>query len=437
MPTKTLPEQPSLAHLKNQAQDLQDLALAGDPTVIARLREFHPRAKSVIDGGKLKLSDAQLVIAREYGHPSWPRLKAFVELQGLTGSLKRAIDENDFPAVRRLMTEHPELHRARMGYGDNGPLTWVAECRVPRVPPNDTRLAMARWMIEHGSDMHQGGDGPLMRAALDDMRIPMMELLVELGADVNANWGGYYPIICAPAETLAPQALKWLLDHGADPSTPTSMYGTPLFMLLGTYARNSPAKHTCLEVLADHGVDIPDTPPMAVHRGRIDLLERHVDADPSVLARRYSLAEIYPPDLGFPPEGGMHGTPLDGATLLHLAVDYHEVDIVRWLLDAGAGVDAKAEIDDDGFGGQTALFNTVVNLGRKTDEIARLLLDAGADPNARATLRKQLKDMGDPEKERMREFRDVTPAQFGRLFAEPGFVNEAALTAIVDAGGTA
>ena len=27
----------------------------------------------------LKLSDAQLAIAREYGFPSWPRLKAYVE----------------------------------------------------------------------------------------------------------------------------------------------------------------------------------------------------------------------------------------------------------------------------------------------------------------------------------------------------------------------
>ena len=72
-------------------------------------------------------------------------------------------------------------------------------------------------MIENGSDVHQGGDGPLMRAALADMRIPMMELLVAHGADVNALWGGNYPIICAPCETLAPRALKWLLEHGADP----------------------------------------------------------------------------------------------------------------------------------------------------------------------------------------------------------------------------
>jgi hypothetical protein len=51
--------------------------------------------------------------------------------------------------------------------------------RVPWEAPGPARLAMAAWMIAHGSDVHQGGDGPLMRAALNDDRIPMMGLLVE------------------------------------------------------------------------------------------------------------------------------------------------------------------------------------------------------------------------------------------------------------------
>ena len=116
------------------------------------------------------------------------------------------------------MTRNPSLHRAPLGYGKDGPLTWVAECRVPRESPSPARLAMATWMLEHGSDVHQGGDGPLMRAALNAYRIPMMELLVSHGADVNALWHGYFPIIFAPCESLDPGALKWLLDHGANPN---------------------------------------------------------------------------------------------------------------------------------------------------------------------------------------------------------------------------
>ena len=44
---------------------------------------------------------------------------------------------------------------------------------------------------------------------------------------------------------------------------------------------------------------------------------------------------------------------------------------------------------------------------------------------------------GDPEKERMREFRDVTPIAYARQFQEPQWVSEPALAAIADAGGTA
>ena len=48
--------------------------------------------------------------------------------------------------------------------------------------------------------------------------IPMMELLVSHGADVNALWHGHFPIIFAPCESMDPAALKWLLDHGANPN---------------------------------------------------------------------------------------------------------------------------------------------------------------------------------------------------------------------------
>jgi hypothetical protein len=64
-----------------------------------------------------------------------------------------------------------------------------------------------------------------------------------------------------------------------------------------------------------------------------------------------------------------------------------------------------------------------------------LLLSRGADPNARATLRKQLRDMGDPEKERLHEFHNVTPTEYARQFQEPSWVNEAALTALSESGG--
>jgi hypothetical protein len=172
----------------------------------ANLRHLKDEAKALKRaGGAASLAAAQFQIARLYGFASWPKLKAHVEsleaVQREIAELKQAIDTNDLERVKALMTGNPELHRAPLGYGKNGPLTWVAECRVPWEAPTATRMEMAQWMIDNGSDVHQGGDGPLMRAALVGMRIPMMELLVKNGADVNAEWNGYYPIIFAPCET--------------------------------------------------------------------------------------------------------------------------------------------------------------------------------------------------------------------------------------------
>ena len=409
---RPLPERPDLRHLKLQARDL------------------------LKSGAAKSVADAQFKIARTYGFPSWPKLKQHVELLGDTGELKAAIDTNNFERVKELMTRNPALHQAPIGYNKNGPLTWVAECRVPREAPGPVRLAMAQWMIDHGSDIHQGGDGPLMRASMPEYRIPMMELLVKNGADVNALWNGNYPIIFTPCECLAPKSLQWLLDHGSDPRAIASQYGSPLAMLVGTYSRDADGKHDCLAVFERFGLTLPDTPPMAFHRGRLDELERHLQRDPRLFARQWSETEIFPPEIGMKPGDGMSLTDPVGGTLLHLAMEYDDLKTAVWLLDHGADPNARAAVSAAGFGGHTPLFHAVLHYGGDAAK-ARLLLERGADPNARATIRKQLKDMGDPEKEKMFEFHDVTPIGFARKFQEPRWVNAEALKLIADAGGTA
>src|SRR6201991_2494187 len=230
---RALPSRPNLRHLKNQAKDL---------------------FKS---GAAASLTEAQFNIARLYGFASWPKLKAHINSLEEIGQLKQAIDTNDVDRVKTMLTRNPALHRAAMGYGNDGPLTWVAECRVPWESPSPARLAMAEWMIAHESDVHQGGDGPLMRAALNAYRIPMMEVLVSHGADVNALWHGHFPIIFAPCESLDPDALKWLLDHGANPNCSNPGFefcshpysGPALDYLIDSYGPSPPRLTVCIDSL--------------------------------------------------------------------------------------------------------------------------------------------------------------------------------------------
>ena len=393
---RPLPDRPNLRHLKDQAKDLLKA------------------------GGAESLSDAQFKIARRYGFASWPKLKAHVDALEEIGQLKLAIDANDLERVKNLMMRNPTLHRAPLGYGKNGPLTWVAECRVPWEAPGPARLSMADWMIENGSDVHQGGDGPLMRAALLGQRIPMMELLVAHGADVNAEWNGYFPILFAPCETVEPKPIRWLLEHGANPNCakPGRKYpGTALDYVIGTYGR-SPQLAECMDILSNAGgVTKYDVPPVLdLLRGRLDRLAERIDADAGLVHRRF-------PELDFGSTGARL-LKLRGATLLHVAAEYGNVEAAKVLLESGADVNARAEVDESGVGGQTPIFHAVTQFFDWGLPVAQLLVERGADLSVRAKLAGHY--------ERPGEIVECTPLGYSKLF--PGGENKA-VTLLRESGG--
>jgi len=297
------------------------------------------------------------------------------------GRLKQAIDSNDLERVKHLMTRNPALHRAPLGYFKNGPLTWVAECRVPPEPPGPARLAMAAWMIDHGSDVHQGGDGPLMRAALRGDRIPMMELLVSYGADVNAEWNGEFPIIFAPCEAVDPAALKWLLDRGAHANCGNARgRRTALDYVIGTYERSPERLSACIDALLDAGgttrYNVPGV--LEVLRRQLDRLAGQLDAASTLAHRRF-------PELDCGSTGARRLL-LQGATLLHVAAEFGNGEAARLLIDRGADVNARATVDDAGVGGQTAIFHAVTQFGDRGLPMAQLLVECGADLRVRVKL---------------------------------------------------
>ena len=329
------------------------------------------------------------------------------------GQLKQAIDTNDIVRVKTMMTRNPALHSAPLGYGKDGPLTWVAECRVPWESPSPARLAMATWMLEHGSDVHQGGDGPLMRAALNGYRIPMMELLVSHGADVNALWHGHFPIIFAPCESLDPAALKWLLDHGANPNCRDHGYeigghsypGTALDYIVASYARSPQRLSTCIDILLEAGGETRYDAPAVLQllRGRLDSLAEQIDADPALVNRRF-------PELDCGMTGGRSLT-LQGGTLLHVAAEYGNLAAVALLLDRGADVNARATVDEAGVGGQTAIFHAVTQFDDGGLPVTQLLVERGADLAVRVKL------PGDYE--RPGEIVECTALGYALLFGGP------------------
>jgi Ankyrin repeat len=413
MPDRHLPVRPDLDQLKHQAKDLLRAARRGEPAAVAELRTHHPEN---IEPGSAQLADAQLALARSYGLPSWPRL---VLACGLTDAIWR----DDVDAVRALVLKHPKLLRedARGVTGNWGPpMSYAANLGRGRI------IAMLREL--GAADLQSAFDRACLQGQIETAR-----QLYAMGARPERD------AVMGPAETLNGAGLAFLLDLGVSISDEHGDRLAPVALVLQTYSRNPRGKHECLDLLAQHGIDLPDTPPMAVHRGRLDLLDEHLRRDAGLLIRTFSHEEIYPPTLGCHADHSLalHGTPLAGTTLLHLCVDNDEIGIARWLLDRGADVDAKAEIDSDGFGGHTALFGCVVSQAyrcrlQRDGAFARLLLDHGADPNLRASLRKRLRFVED---ESMREYRDVTPLAWGEQFHGREWVNDTAMRLIVERGG--
>lgn len=108
---RSLPPHPSLAQLRHQAKELLKRHHAGDREAIVRFGE-HPRlsrtTESNIRAATLSLSDAQLVIAREYGFASWPKLKLHVEgivrVEERVAWLRQAFAEADQETRQRLLS---------------------------------------------------------------------------------------------------------------------------------------------------------------------------------------------------------------------------------------------------------------------------------------------------------------------------------------------
>ena len=104
---------------------------------------------------------------------------------------------------------------------------------------------------------------------------------------------------------------------------------------------------------------------------------------------------------------------LNGATLLHLAAEYGNLKAAQLLVACGADINARAEVDEAGVGGQTPIFHAVSQFQDFGLTITKYLVESGADLSIRARLPGHY--------ERPDEFVECTPLGYARLF--PGHEN--------------
>ncbi len=82
---KKLPETANLEQLRKQAKDLHRSLKSKQSQAFKRVLESHPefQNKRLLDAEQFewKISDAQYILAKEYGYKSWAKLKAEIELR--------------------------------------------------------------------------------------------------------------------------------------------------------------------------------------------------------------------------------------------------------------------------------------------------------------------------------------------------------------------
>jgi hypothetical protein len=421
MSARRLPVRPDLEQLHRQAKELLRAIHAGDANGIAEWREHHPES---INPTAAKLADAQLVLARSYRASSWTRLVQAVQLAD-------AIWRDDPGIVGDLVTRNPALIKEdvllRTDSNWGPPMTYAANLGRDRI---------VRLLHSHGARDYESAAG---RAALQS-KTETVHLIYDLAGRPSLDRLSF----AGPAYTLSVEGTAALFALGVRLMGTNGVDTNTMEHLLGTDSRNPSAKHRILEMYVEHGFEPPDTPVMALHRGRIDLIEAHLSRDPDLLTRTFDIADVFPlaPACARDPYTAQ-GTPVHGTTLLHIAAYFDELEIGEWLLDRGMNPDARATIDADGFGGYTALFSTVVSQRNfwinyregQPDEarFTRLLLDRGAEPNVRASIRHRLEEGhgGGP----LREYRGMTPLGWGEQFHARIFVSRESLRLIDARGG--
>ncbi len=384
---------------------LQDIR-AGNPEAAELFATFHPASPLTPS-----LADARLALAVAHDYPDW---ETFQQAVALFNAICADRAEEVLGQVRR----QPDLlHRRVNGESSNWgpPLACAAQVGAPAVfeallplPDQDRSWALDRAILKG--------------------RVDMARALIDNGTEPEPG------LAIGPCETLNVDGLEFLAEVGVALTDEHGDRLAPVAMLLQGYHRDPEGKHACLAFFERQGIAYPDTPVMAFHRGRTDLLDQHLARNPELVHHRFSCRDLYPLELGCDEDTslGLHGTPLDGTTLLHMSVDFDEPAIARWLLGHGADVNATAEVDAAGFGGHTPLFNAVVSQacvsGRQLGGgFARFLLDQGADVGRRASIRKAIRFIAD---ESSHEYRDVTALEYGRAFHASPWVSPGALEAI-------
>jgi ankyrin repeat protein len=235
--------------------------------------------------------------------------------------LADAVQQNDRPAIRTLLNQHADVNQPQTD--GTTALHWAAQL---------DDLETAGLLVRAGANVtaaNRYGVTPLSLACTNgDAR--MVELLLDSGADAKAALPGGETVLMTAARTGKLKAVQVLLKHGADPNSKEPRHGQTALMWAAAEGNVE-----VVDALVKAGADIHPRLDsgytaflFAVREGRIGtvqtLLKAGADVNDSV------------PATGRKPAGSPRG----GSSALHIAAGNAHYELASVLLDAGANPNA-------------------------------------------------------------------------------------------------
>jgi len=260
---------------------------------------------------------------------------------------------------------------------------------------HDGNAALVAALIKAGADVRHANDygASAMMEAATVGNAPILEALLKAGADPDSPNPSGQTALMAAARSGRVEAAKVLLKHGAHVNLKESWGGQSALMWAASHSQGEMVK-----LLVDHGADVNA-------HGKVRQWPRKVTAErrPKDMGKGGFTALLYAARQGcvdcakYLIAGGadMNATDPDRVTPLNLALINFHFDFAAYLIQAGANVD-KWDLY-----GRSPLYNAIdmntLPVGGRADvpstdkltglDVARMLLEAGADPNIQLKLR--------------------------------------------------
>ena len=160
------------------------------------------------------------------------------------------------------------------------------------------------------------------------------------------------------------EGIRKYFKDGGDPNEVHD--GVPLFQTMIEMYTRSPRFKECVKIFVDSGLKFSDRLLLSVLLDDAEGLSKQLQE--SALYKSYvclGIKNTY--------------TPLTGGSLLHICAEFNSIACAGILIQNGADINAKAGLDEDGFGGHTPIFHTVNQNNNNSRQVMDLLLKHDAD----------------------------------------------------------